>query len=73
MESALNDFPNLKALGGFDAFPDVAREGIRHSTNTTLFLIVIEIDVYFILVSIKKERTHRRDQPRTDLPDPALR
>lgn len=27
MESALNDFPNLKALGGFDAFPDVAREG----------------------------------------------
>jgi hypothetical protein len=27
MESALNDFPNLKALGGFDAFPEVAREG----------------------------------------------
>ena len=27
MESALNDFPNLKALGGFDAFPDVGREG----------------------------------------------
>lgn len=27
MESALNDFPNLKSLGGFDAFPDVAREG----------------------------------------------
>ncbi|XP_059351708.1 uncharacterized protein LOC130689569 isoform X2 [Daphnia carinata] len=26
MDSALNDFPNLKALGGFDAFPDVARE-----------------------------------------------
>lgn len=27
METALNDFPNLKALGGFDAFPDVARDG----------------------------------------------
>lgn len=27
MDGVLNNFPNLKSLGGFDAFPDVGREG----------------------------------------------
>ena len=28
MDGALNGFPNLKSFGGFDAMPDIAREGI---------------------------------------------
>jgi hypothetical protein len=30
MDRAQSNFPNLKAFGGFDAMPDVAREGSSH-------------------------------------------
>lgn len=31
MDGVLNNFPNLKSFGGFDAFPDVAREDVNEA------------------------------------------
>lgn len=55
MDGVLNNFPNLKSLGGFDAFPDVGREG-----NQIRWLVSFRNDMNLIFISNSDDSNKRQ-------------